>query len=133
MLLSGKITNRNITVKLVTNFLSVILIFLIVFILNLMTGSEGFSFLPGLRLAYDRLFSDAPFLPQKTIEFELGLRAIDLGIAVLLFFQVRELIKSIISPKSPHFGSQIRDFVLVLGGIFAINYILFKAATTLAS
>ena len=102
------------------NVLTIAIFIVILFLLDIVTGYSGISFLPGIRLAYHHLFVDSPFLPQNTSEFQLGLAAIELGIGFILFIQIRQVLKGIISINPPQETGLFFSLVL----IFLINLIL---------
>ncbi len=107
--------------------LSITIILLLIFGLNKITGYNGFTFIPGLRMARESLFNNTAFLAHSTPESNLGLLAIELIIGSIFFLLIREYLRVTYLKKKAHPAFKIRQLLISLPLLFGLNLLLSQA------
>ena len=108
--------------EIVISSATITLLLVLVFVLNLITGYWGISFVPGLRIARESLFIPTPFLAHDTLESDLGLLIAELVIAPVFFFQIRDRLLVTFSKNHQPLAKN-KHLLISLSLLFVLNFL----------
>lgn len=122
-------TDKNFTTNLLDSGIAVIVLSSVIYLLNSLTGYHNLTFLPGLHLFQKYLFLNSDFQPINTLEYQIGIFAVDLILGFALF----RLLKASLKPL--HFKHSslsklkpLKQCSLAIAFLFLLNLIFFQAS-----
>ncbi len=123
---SGRITTNLSLIA--PDFLATISNLFLVKFLNDLTGYRGFTLLPGLHIFYNKIFETSNFLPQNTLEYELGIFAANLILFLSLFLLIKASLKSFFFKQYSDLKWQkFTKCIIAIAGLITINLSLSQA------
>ncbi|MGF1488726.1 MAG: hypothetical protein ACFBSE_16700 [Prochloraceae cyanobacterium] len=107
------------------NGIPTIILTLIVFLLNSWTEYRGFTLLPGVEIFQENIWVSSYFFPKNTIEYQIGILATNLILALTLFLSIKNVLKSALAQHKPNqIWKSIRQCTIAIALLIIINLVL---------